>query len=443
MSSRMDTIWSKLDRKATAIAEFTMRQYRTRISTWAVMIAGILALSMLVLFYIDGLGTEYEAIDNDGDSIDHDNDGYPTGQEIVEGTDPFNELSYPENVEPDPPSKWINEDDFDWDLIQAGDMSQGNDDDGDCKARTTSSMRDSNDNNIECDIVLDWNIYSEYHTIVSDGGVDEDPDENKYAQEATHRAFILGIGKFGIVYMLGIMLPLFLATGLIREEMNSGTMHYMLAKPIARGEVLLYRMIGYIGITWPYIIGICLLLCLITGFAGPGDDIFRWKDIGIWMSVAWSAMLVSLVYGTIFCGFGILWKNGVILALLLAVWELGMAFVAILSGGDSPIKFFSVIGWGLTLVDSATMIFWPDNITFVQAGIWGGGHVDSSWFNFGDQQSFVALPGAEVLQIYSSGSTGLGVQPWITAVISSLVLIFQGAISWFIGQLIFKSKEID
>ena len=39
MSSRMDNVWSKLDRKSTAIAEFTLRQYRTKISTWVVLIA--------------------------------------------------------------------------------------------------------------------------------------------------------------------------------------------------------------------------------------------------------------------------------------------------------------------------------------------------------------------------------------------------------------------
>jgi ABC-type transport system involved in multi-copper enzyme maturation permease subunit len=437
----MDSIWSKLDRKATAIAEFTIRQYRTRISTWAVMIAGILALSMLVLFYIDGLNTEFEAIDNDGDSIDHDSDGYPTGQEIIEGTDPFSAQSFPVGVTPDPASKWINEDDFDWDAIEANDMSQGYDDDGDCRTRTTSSQRDQNDNNIECDVYMDWNIYTQEHTIYSDGGVDEDPDENLYGQEAQHRAFVLGIGKFGIVYMLGIMLPLFLATGLIREEMSSGTMHYMLAKPIARGEVLLYRMIGYIGVTWPYIMSICLVLCLITGFAGPGESIFRWSDIGIWMSISLSAMLVSLVYGTIFCGFGILWKNGVILALLLGVWELGMAFVAIASGGDSPIKFFSVIGWGLTLVDSATMIFWPDNNTLIEVGLWGGGQSVTSWFS--GEERFVSLPAAEALSTFSGSTSGLSLAPWASAVTASLVLIIQAAMSWFIGQIVFKSKEID
>ena len=52
MSNRMDTIWSQLDRKSTAIAEFTLRQYRTRISTWVVMIASVVALLLVLLFYM-------------------------------------------------------------------------------------------------------------------------------------------------------------------------------------------------------------------------------------------------------------------------------------------------------------------------------------------------------------------------------------------------------
>ena len=43
--------------------------------------------------------------------------------------------------------------------------------------------------------------------IDSDTNVDEDPNEEKYVKEAGHRAFILGIGKFRIVYLLGIFLP--------------------------------------------------------------------------------------------------------------------------------------------------------------------------------------------------------------------------------------------
>ncbi len=440
MSSRMDTIWSRLDRKSTAIAEFTMRQYRTRISTWVVMIASVVALLLVLLFYIEAMNTEIQAIDNDNDSVDTDGDGYPDGQERFHGTDPNVAEDFPANVEPDPPEKWINEDDIDWDELKDGENYVGEDDDKDClNGFDTISQQDTNDNNIPCDVVVIVDSLNSTVTIIEDQNVDEDPDEDKYGKEAGHRAFILGIGKFGIVYLLGIFLPLFLATGLIREEMSEGTIHYMLAKPISRGEVLLYRMLGYVGVTWPFILVVCVTLCLITGFSGPGEDLFRWQDIPVWMSIAWSAMLVSLVYGTIFCGFGIVWKNGVILAILFAAWELGMAFVAILTGGDSSIRYMSVIGWGMIIVDAGAAIGWPDNWQLVEIGLWGGGHGEENWLG---QVDYAPLPGAEPLSAFS-GSPNLGVSTWLALVISSLVLVFQGVMAWFIGQTIFKAKEVN
>ena len=213
----------------------------------------------------------------------------------------------------------------------------------------------------------------------------------------------------------------------------------MLAKPIARGEVLLYRMLGYLGITWPFIIGLCVTLCLITGFTGPGDGFFRWSDIGVWMSIAWAAMMVSLVYGTIFCGFGIIWKNGVILAIIFAAWELGMAFVAILSGGDSSIRYMSVIGWGMIIVDAGVAISWPDNWFLIETGLWGGGHGEENWLG---EINYAPLPGAEPLSAFS-GNPNLGVSNWIAFVISTGVLVMQGVAAWFIGQSIFKGKEVD
>ena len=440
MSTRMDTIWSKLDRKSTAIAEFTMRQYRTRISTWVIMIASVVALLLMLLFYIEAMNAEIQAIDNDGDSFDSDGDGYPDGQERLLGTNPESAEDFPLGVEPDPPEKWINEDDINWDNLKDGENYVGEDDDGDClEYFDTSSQKDTNDNNIDCDIVITVDSLNETIYFDADSGVDEDPDEDKYGKEASHRAFVLGIGKFGIVYLLGIFLPLFLATGLIREEMSEGTIHYMLAKPIARGEVLLYRMLGYIGITWPFILGICLLLCLVTGFSGPGDDFFRWSDIGVWMSIAWATMLVSLVYGVIFCSCGIIWKNGVILALIFAAWELGMVFVTIFTGGDSSIRYMSVIGWGMIIVDAGVTISWPDNWQLIQVGLWGGGQGEENWLG---EMDYAALPGAEPLAAFS-GSPNLGVSNWLSFVISTVVLLFQGIMAWFIGQSIFKGKEVD
>ena len=42
----------------------------------------------------------FEAIDNDGDSVDSDGDLYPDGQERLYGTNPFSELSHPGLFDP-------------------------------------------------------------------------------------------------------------------------------------------------------------------------------------------------------------------------------------------------------------------------------------------------------------------------------------------------------
>ena len=161
MSEKSNTIFRALDRKAAAITEFTMRQYRTKISTWVVLIVGFLAISLLLLFYIDGMQQEYQSIDNDGDSADWDGDGYPTGQERLYGTNPNSPDSHPgllnPPIEPDPPEKWIDEDDFDWDSLpgQGQVISVGVDDDGDCnRDDRTESQKDSNGNNVPCDIQI-------------------------------------------------------------------------------------------------------------------------------------------------------------------------------------------------------------------------------------------------------------------------------------------------
>ena len=64
-----------------------MRQYRTRISTWVVMIASVVAL-LLMLYSTLTMNTEIQAIDNDSDSVGTDGDGYPDGQERLLGTNP-------------------------------------------------------------------------------------------------------------------------------------------------------------------------------------------------------------------------------------------------------------------------------------------------------------------------------------------------------------------
>ena len=67
---------------------------------------------------------------------------------------------------------------------------------------------------------------------------------------------------------------------------------------------------------------------LVTGFAGPGDSIFRFSEFGIWLSVLFAAMLATLVYGMLFCFFGVMWRFGIVLAIPFAAWELGMALLS-------------------------------------------------------------------------------------------------------------------
>jgi len=428
---RKNTIWRGLDRKAMAVAEFTMRQQRKRLSTWVIFGVGLTAMAILTMFYLDSMIREVEAIDNDGDSRDFDGDGYPNGQENLYGTDILNPDSHPgildPTIQPDDPSKWINEDDIDWDSLS--DDWSGYDDDGDCRTETrTNSQKDSNNNGIACDIEFVEQRYGDGIDLSADRGVDEDPDDNAFAKEATHRAFVLAMGKFGFAFLLGIFIPLFMATGLIRDEMTSGTMHFMLAKPIARSEVFLYRILGYLGLVWPYMGALIALVAIITGIFGPSDGFFRFSDLGVWAAVLLASMLCTLVYGMLFCMLGVLWKHGILLAIPFAAWELGMMLTT-LGAPDASILRFSIIGWAMNIVDAAAALVWLDNGYLMLVGEWGGGSGES-------------LQGTGGLMFFSS-QPGLGISPLATIIVSTLVLLFQASICWLIGGAIFKSKEID
>ncbi|HJL64377.1 MAG TPA: hypothetical protein QGF70_02205, partial [Candidatus Thalassarchaeaceae archaeon] len=90
-----ETVWTRLDRKAGAITELTVRQLRHRMSTWVVLGVGTLLILMLLAFYVDAVRDGFEPIDNDGDSEDWDGDGYPLGQERKYGTEDWDSMQYP------------------------------------------------------------------------------------------------------------------------------------------------------------------------------------------------------------------------------------------------------------------------------------------------------------------------------------------------------------
>jgi ABC-type transport system involved in multi-copper enzyme maturation permease subunit len=242
-------------------------------------------------------------------------------------------------------------------------------------------------------------------------------------------AFVLGMGKMGFVLLLGLFCPLFLATGLIRDEMTAGTMHFMLAKPIARTEVFLYRILGYLGIVWPYFISIGLIFALISGFMGPSEGFFRFADLGVWLAIVFATMMASLVYGMLFCALGVMWRYGIVLAIPFAAWELGMCLLS-MGAPDASILRFSVIGWALMIVDSAAMLVWPNMDLFLLQGT-----------SFNDDFGSIQTSALALDFFYSRpgvGSTGL-----VSSIIATIVLLIQGAVLWFIGGAIFKGKEIE
>nr|MCS5557363.1 hypothetical protein [Arenicellales bacterium] len=65
-----ETVWTRLDRKAGAITELTVRQLRHRISTWVVLSVGVLVMALLLAFYVDAIRETDEPYDDDQDSVD-------------------------------------------------------------------------------------------------------------------------------------------------------------------------------------------------------------------------------------------------------------------------------------------------------------------------------------------------------------------------------------
>ena len=382
-----ETVWTKLDRKATAIAEFTIRQYRKKRSTWSVGAVGVVLVVIVLLFYIDAMSTGIDSWDNDGDGL-------------------------------------IDEDPSDWDGTQ--EKSVGNvDDDGDCWSRE-SFDRDWNGDGIDCNVIYNYDRNGMLTSVNADPNVDEDPNESEFLEESMHRSFLLGFGKFGFLFVLGIFIPLFLATGLIRDEQEAGTLHYLVGKPIARAEILMYRLLGFIGLAWPYFLGLIFLSALVTGFFGPGDSIYRFSDLGIWFGVLIATFLTVLAYAAIFASFGIIApRYGVLLALLFAVWEFFMMFLSMFeTTRQMGIASLSVSFWGAEIINSTGWLVWGDYALmsgqaqsigfFAEIALW------TVWFD--------PFPTTT---------------PLLNLVISIVVLLMIVAMFVLIGQSSFKKRELN
>jgi len=540
------TVWTQLDRKAGAITELTIRQLRNRISTWVVLGVGVLLISLLLIFYVDSIRDDFEPYDNDGDSQDWDNDGYPLGQELIYGTSDYDDSNFPgsseyiyqgdidwndqprnhygnhtwvyawgyftptwidleaenpfswsdswidwsseeyiceeeglgsdpfssgrfsldrnyclfENgtyimfgaifigegdffvepgwntewgyltepffVEKHPKSKYIDEDDINWDNNRVS-SSQGFDDDGDClkdEYVVDSSPNDSNRNGIYCDVQWTFDSNGNLVSIRADNNVDEDPDDSKHIGESSHRTFIIGTGKIAFVMIIGLFLPLFLALGLVRDESENGTLHYLLSKPIHRGEFILYRLLGYLAIVVSYTLILTLIIAFITSIIGPGNSFIRLSDYPVWIGIALSTILVLTAYGSVFNTVGlVLPRYGVYLCILFGVWEFLMGLFTI-TIPESDITMLSISHWAIQLIDAVVMIAWSDTPLIQE---------QADAFGLETGISFFWHPPVHTL---GTGS------PFIASIISVVFILTFSMGMILIGQLIFRNKEI-
>lgn len=421
----LDSVFARMDRKATAIAELTLRQYRTRASTWTVLLSGLVIVSLVLLIYVDGMREPVEPFDQDGDSFDHDGDGWVTGQELALGTDPNRAFDHPNPTTdpPDPPSMWIDEDGFEW---EGNRITMGSvDDDGDCNPEEWGPGErnfDRDGDGDPCGMTLELQLDGS-EQLVRDHWVNEDPDDERLGKELLHRGVVVGMGKLLFMFLMGIFLPLFLATPLVRDEVERSTIHYLAGKPLARGELLAYRLLGFIALTWPAVGVLVVIAALVTGFVGSGDAFYRFSDLGVWFGILLGTWLLLLAYGLLFATFGVIHRMGVVAAIIVGLWELMMGLVGLSAPGATVVRL-SFIYWAFQLVDAAAQMAWSDQGVLLAAM----NHFDGSLAT-GSTSLFWNEPA-----VFGSG--------WVSALGSTGVLIAVAAMIFWIGQAIFRTKEL-
>jgi ABC-type transport system involved in multi-copper enzyme maturation permease subunit len=144
------------------------------------------------------------------------------------------------------------------------------------------------------------------------------PSTNETATAGT----ILTVLGLYAVHFLSSFVALFLTVGAISSEIDSGTLHAVLARPIRRADVVVGRWLAYAGLISVYVVvmggAILLLAWLISGYQAF-DPILA---LGLMALGAILLLTVSLLGSTIFSTlangviaftlFGLAWLGGII-----------------------------------------------------------------------------------------------------------------------------------
>jgi ABC-type transport system involved in multi-copper enzyme maturation permease subunit len=124
------------------------------------------------------------------------------------------------------------------------------------------------------------------------------------------------------VYFLSSFLALFLSVGAVSGEIDSGTLHAVLARPVRRAEFILGRWLAYAGLMAVYVAAMAALLLLIArliaGYEAPDPlRAVALMALGavvlLTLSLFGSTLLSTLANGVVvFTLFGLAWMAGII-----------------------------------------------------------------------------------------------------------------------------------
>jgi ABC-type transport system involved in multi-copper enzyme maturation permease subunit len=145
---------------------------------------------------------------------------------------------------------------------------------------------------------------------------------NVNPSEITVAATILTVLGLYAVHFLSSFVALFLTVGAISSEIDSGTLHAVLARPIRRADVVLGRWLAYAGLISLYVAvmaGAILGMAWLTSGYQAFDTV---RTIGLMMLGALVLLTVSLFGSTVFSTlangviaftlFGLAWLGGLI-----------------------------------------------------------------------------------------------------------------------------------
>ena len=167
-----------------------------------------------------------------------------------------------------------------------------------------------------------------------------------------------------------------------------------------------------------------MIVGIIAAALGPGDQIFRYSDLPVWLGIGLATIFVLAAYGAIFNTMGLISpKYGVYACIVFGVWEFAMGFFTILNP-NWTVSSISVTHWALQMIDAVVLLSWPDTLQWSEMGSAYGINTSLSVFwqppvhDLGTQSGFVAL------------------------LVSSSMLLLISSIMIFIGQSVFGKREI-